>query len=50
MPPNEQQRLIENIVGALKPVSASIQKAMVVHFYKADEAYGRGVEKGLGLA
>ena len=50
MPPDEQQRLIENIVGSLKKVPKEIQERMVQHFYKADKAYGEGVARGLGLS
>jgi catalase len=50
MPPDEQQRLVENIVSAMKNVPKEIQKKMVAHFRKADQAYGAGVAKGLGLA
>ncbi|MFZ5517426.1 MAG: catalase [Candidatus Zhuqueibacterota bacterium] len=49
MSPEEQQRLIKNIVGALKNVPKEIQSKMVDHFSKADKAYGDGVAKGLGL-
>ena len=45
----EQQRLIDNIVGSLGTVPQYIQERMLVHFYKADPAYGEGVAKGLGL-
>jgi catalase len=49
MPPDEQKRLIENIVGSLKKVPKEIQKRMVEHFTRADKAYGGGIAKGLGL-
>ncbi len=49
MPADEQIRLIENIVGALKNVPKNIQEKMVVHFTKADPEYGEGVSKGIGL-
>ncbi len=49
MPPDEQARLIENIVNSLKTVPIFIQKRMVSHFRRADPAYGEGVAKGLGL-
>lgn len=49
MSPDEQQRLIDNIVGALKNVPKEIQEKMVGHFSKADKAYGDGVAEGLGL-
>jgi catalase len=50
MLPDEQKRLIENIVSSLKKVSKDIQKRMVAHFRKADQAYGDGVAKGLGIS
>ena len=49
MPPDEQQRLVENLVGTLKKVPREIQEKMVEHFSRADSAYGAGVAKGLGL-
>ncbi|MBC8448719.1 MAG: catalase [Chloroflexi bacterium] len=50
MPLDEQQRLVENIVGSLKKVPKEIQEKMVEHFSRADSAYGAGVARGLGLA
>jgi catalase len=47
MPPDEQKRLVANIVGSLKNVPKDIQKKMVAHFRKADKDYGDGVAKGL---
>ncbi|MFC1725391.1 catalase [candidate division KSB1 bacterium] len=49
MQPDEQKRLIENIVGALRNVPNKIQTKMVEHFSKADKAYGAGIAKGLGI-
>jgi catalase len=49
MPPDEQQRLISNIVSTMKDVPKEIQKKMVEHFTRADKDYGKGVAKGLGL-
>lgn len=49
MPSDEQKRLIESIVASLRKVPKEIQKVMVQHFYKADNAYGEGIAKGLGL-
>jgi len=49
MSQDEQQRLIDNIVSALKNVPKEIQLQMVGHFSKADKAYGEGVADGLGL-
>lgn len=44
MPPDEQERLVQNIAGSLMNVPMEIQKKMVVHFSKADPEYGAGVE------
>ena len=49
MPAEEQTRLIAAIVDSLKKVPKEIQERMIVHFHKADKAYGEGVAKGLGL-
>ena len=49
MSSDEQQRLMNNIVGAMKNMPKAIQQKMVGHFLKADKAYGDGVAKGLGL-
>jgi catalase len=49
MPPDEQGRLIDNIVGTLKDVPIEIQRKMVEHFTRADQTYGDGIAKGLGL-
>jgi catalase len=45
----EQQRLIDNIVGAMQGIPREIQERQVVHFMKADMAYGIGVAEGLGV-
>ncbi len=50
MKPNQQQLLIDNIVGAMKSVPEFIQKRQVEHFMKADKAYGEGVRIGLEKA
>ncbi|MEO8397382.1 MAG: catalase, partial [Chloroflexota bacterium] len=49
MTPDAQARLIQNIVGAMTGIPTYIQERQIVHFYKADPAYGRGVAQGLGL-
>ncbi|NHJ31251.1 MAG: catalase, partial [Asgard group archaeon] len=46
---DEQERLIKNIVGSLKNAPKEIQKRMVELFTKADQKYGQGIAKGLGL-
>ena len=45
----QQTVLIDNIVGAMKPVSRDVQLRQLGYFYKADPAYGAGVAKGLGI-
>ncbi|MBN2314401.1 MAG: catalase, partial [Sedimentisphaerales bacterium] len=49
MPSDEQKRLIQNITNSLKKVPKELQKKMVAHFRKADQDYGDGIAKGLGL-
>jgi len=49
MSADQQQELIGNIIKPLKNVSKEIQEKMIVHFRKADKAYGDGIAKGLGL-
>jgi catalase len=44
-----RQRLIDNIVGAMKGVPRDIQERQIAHFTNADPAYGAGVAKGLGI-
>ncbi|WP_421378662.1 catalase KatA [Bacillus salacetis] len=51
MDKDEQDRLIETIVGAMSPVeSEEIKLRQIGHFYKADPEYGRKVAEGLGLS
>jgi catalase len=45
----QMQQLIDNLVGALKPVPKSIQVRQIGHFYKADPDYGGRVATGLGI-
>ena len=49
MSAEKQRELIENILTSLKKVPKEIQEKMIVHFRKADKAYGDGIAKGLGL-
>ncbi|MBE9560982.1 MAG: catalase, partial [Proteobacteria bacterium] len=44
-----QQRLIDNIVGAMQGVPRDIQERQIAHFTNADPAYGAGVAKGLSI-
>jgi len=50
MPPDEQKRLIQNIVRSLKNTPKEIQKKMIEHFSRADKDYGNGVAQSLGLS
>jgi len=45
LPDDEKNRLFEAIASSLSKVPEYIQKKMLKHFYKADENYGKGVEK-----
>jgi len=47
MPPDEQARLVENIAASLRKAPREIQESMIVHFRRADPAYGDGVARGL---
>ncbi|WP_342007505.1 catalase KatA [Bacillus sp. YBsi01] len=50
MSEEERERLVANIVGAMKPVEKEeIKLRQIGHFYKADPEYGRRVAEGLGL-
>jgi catalase len=49
MSPAQQQLLIDNIVGAMRSVPEVIARRQLVHFRKADQSYGDGVARGLGL-
>ncbi|WEG13002.1 catalase [Pullulanibacillus sp. KACC 23026] len=50
MSADEKERLINNIVAAMKPVNKDIQERQIEHFAKADPEYGERVAKGLGLS
>ncbi|MBK5443725.1 MULTISPECIES: catalase KatA [unclassified Peribacillus] len=46
----EKTRLVETIVGAMKPVELEeIKLRQIGHFYKADPEYGTRIAEGLGL-
>lgn len=51
MTTEERERLVANIVGAMKPVALEeIKLRQIGHFYKADPEYGTKVAEGLGLS
>jgi len=48
---DERTRLVNNIVGAMKPVEREdIKLRQISHFHKADPEYGARIAEGLGLA
>lgn len=50
MSKDEQDRLIDAVVGHMEPVtSEEIQLRQIAHFYRADPDYGTRVAEGLGL-
>ncbi len=50
MSEEERERLVDNIVAAMKPVERDdIKLRQIQHFYKADREYGERVAKGLNL-
>jgi catalase len=49
MTPEQQQRLIGNLVRGMTPVPKEIQLRQIGHFLRADPAYGEGVARGLGI-
>lgn len=50
MKEDEKERLVGNIVGALKGARKDIQLRQLPHFYKADPDYGKRVARGLGIS
>lgn len=50
MTPEQQERLIQNIVGSLSQAQHGIQMRQICHFFRADVNYGRRVAEGLGIA
>ena len=49
MDDNQKEQLISNLAEAMQGVPKPIQVRQMVHFYKADPAYGNGVAAKLGL-
>lgn len=49
MSAEQRALLIENIVGAMKPVTRDVQLRQLGYFFKADPAYGSGIAEGLGI-
>lgn len=49
MSAEQQALLIDNIAGAMMGVSTDVVERQLQHFYHADEAYGNGIAKALGI-
>ena len=49
MNPSQKEQLFSNIAEAMDGVPARITARQLVHFYKADPDYGRGVAQKLGI-
>lgn len=47
--PGAKERLIGNLVAAMTGVPLRVQVRQLVHFYRADPAYGEGIAQGLGV-
>ncbi|MBV8886108.1 MAG: catalase [Chroococcidiopsidaceae cyanobacterium CP_BM_RX_35] len=50
MTPDQQERLVGNIVGSLSQASHNIQMRQLCHFFRADADYGRRIASKLGIA
>ncbi len=50
MTPDEQQRLIQNLVGSLSGARRDLQMRQLCHFFRADMKYGMQIAKALGIA
>lgn len=49
LPPDEKQRLVQNIAGHMRGIPERIIHLQLQHFSKADPAYGAGVAAALGM-
>ena len=49
MPPDARERLMDNVAAAMNGVPKAIVERQVVHFHRADPAYGAGVAKRMGV-
>jgi catalase len=50
MSPEERNRLVANLVDALRDVPEAIQRRQIGHFYRADVEYGSRIAEDLGIA
>ncbi len=49
MTPDQQERLVQNIVGSLSQARRDLQMRQLCHFFRADVNYGRRVAQALGI-
>jgi catalase len=50
MTPDQQERLVQNIVESLSGARQEIQMRQLCHFFRADVKYGMQIAQGLGIA
>jgi catalase len=50
MTPEQQERLVKNIVGSLSQAKQDVQMRQLCHFFRADVSYGLSVAQGLGIS
>lgn len=48
--PEQQERLVKNIVGSLSQARKDIQERQLCHFFRADVSYGHRVAEALGIS
>ena len=49
MTPEQQNRLMDALAGAMTDIPQEIARRQIRHFAKADPAYGEGVAQRLGI-
>lgn len=49
MTPDARERLMDNIAAAMEGVPEEIVRRQIVHFHRADPAYGAGVARRMGI-
>jgi catalase len=49
MSAEQQERLVQNILGTLSQARSDIQMRQLCHFFRADVSYGKRVAEGLGI-
>jgi catalase len=49
MPADARERLMDNVAAAMQGVPREIVQRQVIHFHRADPAYGAGVARRMGV-